>query len=183
MLYNIALFLHVAGAMMLAGAVAAESVCLRDLRKASSMGNTADSLSAYAKASMTGEIGLAVILVPGIYMAVVAWPTAGWVAVGFLALILIGAIGGSMTGKKIRVMKEEAAKTEDMTPEFRKRLLDGSFVLSIRLRTFIILGVVFIMTVKPSLAGSIITLVISIVLGFMPIGPRESQEAEPAVRG
>lgn len=176
MLYLIALFLHVAGALMLAAAVAAEWVCVTSLRKTSTTETATQSLSAYAKASMTGEIALAVILIPGIYMAVVAWRTAAWVAVGFVALIIIGAIGGSMSGKRIRAMKDDAAKLGAMTPEFRKRTLDNSLILSIRLRTFIILGVVFMMTVKPTLAVSIIVLIISIIPGFLPIGPRTNHE-------
>ncbi len=177
MLYLIALFLHVTGALMLAAAVATEWVCLAVLRKSSTSGNAADSLSTYAKASMTGEIGLVIILIPGIYMAAVAWRTAAWVAVGFVALIMIGAIGGAMSGKKIRAMKDDASKLRDITPEFRKRTLDNSLGLSIRLRTFIILGVVFMMTVKPTLAVSLIVLIISVILGFLPIGPRVSPEA------
>ncbi len=176
MLYLIALFLHVTGALMLAGAMAIEWLCVTGLRKAASLDRARESLSVYSKLSMVGGIGMFLILIPGIYMAMIAWPNAAWVAVGFVGIILIGAIGGIMTGKKMRGMKKEAARTVDLTPEFRKRAADNSLVLSIRLRTMLLLGIVYMMTVKPAMIGSIIVMVISIVLGFVPVGPRAASE-------
>lgn len=171
MLYLIALFLHIAGALMLAAAVAIEWLCVIGLRKAESVDRARESLSTYSKLNMVGGIGMFLLLIPGIYMAMIAWPNAAWVAVGFVGLIMIGAIGGVMTGKKMRGMKNDAVVAVDMTPEFRQRAADSSLVLSIRLRTMLLIGIVYIMTVKPTMSGSIIVMVISIVLGFLPIGP------------
>ncbi len=176
MLYLIALFLHVAGALILAAAVAVEWQCVTSMRKAVNLENVRDSLSTYSKVSMIGETALALILIPGIYMAAVAWRSAGWVAIGFLGVILIGAIGGTMTGRKMRQMRKEAGSLDSITPGLRKRTLDNSFVLSIRMRTMILLGIVYMMTVKPPLAGSFVALVVSVVLGFLPIGPRTGRE-------
>ena len=176
MLYLIALFLHVTGVLMLAAAVAIEWLCVIGLRKAATIESARESLSIYSKLSMIGGIGMFLILIPGIYMGVVAWPNTAWVAIGFVGIILIGAIGGFMTGRKMRGMKNDAAGAVDMTPEFRKRTLDNSLVLSIRLRTMLLLGIVYMMTVKTAMTASVIVLVISILLGFFPIGPRAGHE-------
>lgn len=176
MLYLVALFLHVAGALMLAAAVGIEWLCVIGLRNAATVESARGSLSTYSKLGMIGGIGTFLILIPGIYMAAVAWHGAGWVAIGFLGLVLIGAIGGIMTGRKMRKMKNDAGGLRDMTSEFRKRTLDNLLVLSIRLRTMLLIGIVYMMTVKTSMSGSIIVLVISIVLGFLPLGPRASRE-------
>jgi hypothetical protein len=146
------------------------------LRKAATIESVKGSLSTYSKLGMIGGIGMFLILIPGIYMAAVAWHSAGWVAVGLGGTIVIGAVGGIMTGRKMRGMKNDAAGAGDLTPEFRKRTLDNSLVLSIRMRTMLLLGIVYMMTVKPSLTGSVIILVISILLGFLPIGPRRIPE-------
>ena len=176
MLYLIALFLHVTGALMLAAGVAIEWLSVIGLRKAASLDRARESLAIYSKLSMVGGIGMFLILIPGIYLAMIAWPNAAWVAVGFVGIILTGAIGGIMTGKKMRGMKNDAAGVVDMTPEFRKRTLDNSLVLSIRMRTTLLLRIVYMMTIKPTMSGSIIVMVISIVLGFLPIGPRAASE-------
>lgn len=171
MLYLIALFLHVTGALMLAAAVGIEWLCVIGLRKAAAIESARESLSTYTKLSMIGGIGMFLILIPGIYMAVVAWHGAGWVAIGFLGIVLIGAIGGIMTGRKMRMMRNDASGLHDMTPEFKKRTLDNSLVLSIRLRTTLLIGLVYMMTVKTTMTGSAIVLLISIILGFVPVGP------------
>ena len=176
MLYLVALFLHVTGALMLAGAMAIEWLSLIGLRKAASVDRARESLSIYSKLSMVGGIGMFLILIPGIYMGVVAWPNAAWVAIGFVGIILIGAIGGIMNGRKMRTMKEDASGLQDLTPEFRQRAADSSLVLSIRLRTMLLLGIVYMMTVKTAMAASVIVLIVSILLGFFPIGPRAGHE-------
>lgn len=125
---------------------------------------------------MIGGIGMILILVPGIYMMAVVWHNAAWIVIGFIDMVLIGAIGGIMTGRKMGRMKNDAGTSEDVTPELRKRMLDNSLVLSIRLRTFLLLGVVYMMTVKTTMSASVIVLIISILLGFVPIGPRTVSE-------
>lgn len=176
MLYLIALFLHVTGALMLAAAVTIEWLCVIGLRKAVSLDRARESLSTYSKLSMIGGIGTFLVLIPGIYMGVVAWPGAAWVAVGLVGLILIGAIGGIMTGRKMRRMKNDAAGAENLTPEFRRLTLDNSLVLSIRLRTMLVLGIVYMMTVKTAMTASVVVLLISIFLGVLPIGARAGHE-------
>ena len=178
MLYLIALFLHVTGALMLAAAVGIEWLCIGGLRKAATLENAKGALSTYSKLSMTGGIGMFLILIPGVYMAAVAWRDAGWVAIGFLGIVMIGAIGGIMTGRKMRSMKNDAGAAGSVTPELRKRMLDNSLVLSIRLRTFLLLGVVYMMTVKTAMSASVIVLIISILLGFVPIGLRTAPERD-----
>ncbi len=176
MLYLLALFLHVTGSLMLAAAIAIEWLSVVGLRKAASLDRARESLSIYSKLSMVGGIGMFLILIPGIYMAMIAWPNAAWVAVAFVGLIMIGAIGGVMTGKKMRGLKNDASGGENLTPEFKERATDNSLVLSIRLRTTILIGIVYMMTVKPTMSGSIIVMLISIVFGFIPIGPRAAAE-------
>lgn len=176
MLYLIALFLHVTGALMLAAAVAIEWLCVIGLRKAATIESANGSLSAYSKLGTIGGIAMVLILVPGIYMAAVAWRDAGWVAVGFLGIILIGAIGGIMTGRKMRKMRNDAGGLRQMTDEFMKRTTDNSLVLSLKLRTMILVGIVYMMTVKTTMTGSVVVLVISILLGFLPIGPRDTRD-------
>jgi hypothetical protein len=71
--------------------------------------------------------------------------------------------------KKIR----KIIKTNDeSSQELGKLLKNNSMWFSIKLRTAIFLGVIFLMTVKPGLAGSMITMVISILLGSIPLRMR-----------
>ena len=71
MLYLLALFLHVTGSLMLAAAIAIEWLSVVGLRKAASLDRARESLSIYSKLSMVGGIGMFLILIPGIYMAMI----------------------------------------------------------------------------------------------------------------
>ena len=55
-------------------------------------------------------------------------------------------------------------------------LLNNNLLLnSIKIRTTILLGIIFLMTVKPDLTGSIITLSASIITGIIPVKLRSHQ--------
>lgn len=56
--------------------------------------------------------------------------------------------------------------------ELEKLITHNSLWFSIKMRTAIFLGVIFLMTVKPELEGSIITIAISIILGALPLRMR-----------
>jgi hypothetical protein len=172
MLYKIALFLHVTGALMLSAAIAIEWLCIISMRKTVAINRIKESVFIYSKVGIISNIGAFLILIPGIYMMAAVWHDATWGILGFFGLVLIGIIGGSVTGKKMKkIMK--ILKVENSSPqELGKLLKNNSLWFSIKIRTAILLGVIFLMTVKPELAGSIITMVVSIIIGALPFRMR-----------
>lgn len=72
-------------------------------------------------------------------------------------------------------MKENNAHSQ----ELEKLINDNSLWFSIKMRTAIFLGVIFLMTVKPELEGSIITIFVSIILGALPL----RMKYEPSAAG
>jgi hypothetical protein len=169
MLYKIALFLHVTGALMLCSAIAIEWLCIINLRKTDSLDRVKESLFYYSKLGIIGDIAAFLVLIPGIYMMVVVWGKASWGILGLFGLLLIGFIGGTMTGKKMKKIREIIKTENRSSKEVINILKDKSLWISIKLRTTILVGVVFLMTVKPELTGSIITIIVSIILGTLPL--------------
>ncbi|MGF6848983.1 hypothetical protein QFZ51_004218 [Chitinophaga sp. W3I9] len=66
MLYKIALFLHITGALMVCAAIAIEWLCIIHFRKTASMDRIKESLFYYSKVGIMGDIGALLILIPGI---------------------------------------------------------------------------------------------------------------------
>jgi hypothetical protein len=171
-LYKIALFLHVTGALLICAAIAIEWLCIINIRKADTIERIKESLLNYSKVGKIGDLGAILILVPGIYMMVAVWDGARWGIFGFLDLILIGVIGGLVTGRKMKEIRKIIGMENSSLKELEKLVKDNSLWLSIKMRTAILAGVIFLMTVKPGLTGSIITIVISIILGALPLRMR-----------
>ena len=135
-LYSIALFVHVVGAMLLMVLLALEGFTLR-------RGMAATRLN-----RMLGPVSLVAILVPGFYMAAqIGWRP--WTAVGLAAYALIAA-AGAYTGVNVA----------------RGRMSVTAATVSWLARTGIALGVVFDMTVKPEVAGSVAAVVAGVVLAL-----------------
>ena len=169
MLYKIALFLHIIGALMLCAAIAIEWLCIINLKKADTIAAIKASISNYSRLGIIGGLSMALILIPGIYMMVTVWQEAAWIIISFIALILIGVIGGAVSGRKMNKVKK-VLKNEDSGSSKLRELLQGDALwVSIKLRTAIFIGVIFMMTIKTDLPGSILTLCISALAGFLPL--------------
>ena len=54
-----------------------------------------------------------------------------------------------------------------LTDELRRRLHDPVLVTSLRVRVAIVLGVAFLMAVKPAFIASLIVVVLAVALGFL----------------
>jgi hypothetical protein len=169
MLYKIALFLHVTGALLLFAALAIEWLCIANIKKARTIEHIKESVLNYSKAGALGGIAAILILVPGIYMMVTVWNDARWGMGGFLGLILIGQIGNIVIGRKMKKVKTILKTGNGESQALATLLQNKSFWLVAKVRTAIFFGVIFLMTVKPGLEGSIITLAVSILLGALPL--------------
>jgi len=172
MLYKIGLFLHVSGALLLCAAMAVEWLYIIHLRKAGTFERIRDIMHSYASLGKIGGIAMILILIPGFYMTAVAWHDAGWVTTGLGPFILIGLIGGIVTGRKRNKIKKVIKRDNNLSPELRSLLEDSSIRVSMQLRTCIFAGIIFLMTVKPDLTDSIITIVISVIIGVIPLKKR-----------
>jgi hypothetical protein len=171
-MYKIALFLHVTGALLLCAAITIEWVCIINMRKADGDRRLGESLFYFPKVKRMGDIAALLLLIPGIYMMIAVWNDASWAIVGFIGLMFIGAIGGTVTGRKMKKVRA-IIKMKNADPHQLQELLNGNTLwISIQLRTAILLGVIFLMTVKPGLTESILTMVLSIVLGALPLRMR-----------
>lgn len=135
-LYAIALFAHIVGALLVFVLLTIEGLGLR-------FGFP------YARFNQVlGPISGALILIPGLYMMATQWGWAGWIVTGMTAYLVI-AVLGAYTGIGVA----------------RGRVSPRTATVTWLARVGLALGVVFDMTIKPSLPIAVGVALVGAVLG------------------
>lgn len=162
-LYPYALFLHVLGAMALVAFYGIEWVVLARLRQVSTAKRALEALAPFGAGRMLISLSMPAILLSGLYMTWAAWGwIAPWIVTGFAAMLLLGALGGAVTGKHVRgLMASQGADLHVRLPS-----MWSSFVI----RVTVLSGVIFLMCAKPGLVGSIVAMAISLAAGKLLAG-------------
>ena len=169
LLYPLALFLHILGAFGLIAAITLEAIGLRGLRRAVRsedarmwLGISRGLVLRLAPAS------LALILVTGLYMTATTWGPRGWILVALASLVLLAVVGALGTGIRMaRIGPAVGRASGPLSDELKARLRDPLLVTSIRTRLALVLGIVFLMTVKPSVVASLVVIAIAGVIGVL----------------
>ncbi|MGH7549742.1 MAG: hypothetical protein ACREK3_03205 [Gemmatimonadota bacterium] len=182
MLYSIALFLHVMGALGMFIAQGIEWTVLRNLPRATTTAEARRWLGPFLVLRRVYPLSFVAILVTGIYMMAVSWGGAPWIVIGFFGLLALPALG-AMTGRRMRrlgpAIGEARGQIED---SMRARLADPTLWLSLRLRIGLAIGIIFLMTVKPGWIGSLVAIAIFTGLGgLFSIAGRKRTEPGRAV--
>jgi hypothetical protein len=155
-LYSIALFVHVVGAALLFAALTVEGIALRQGARGLLNLNR-----------VIGPISALAVLIPGFYMTATLWGPAPWILGGLVSWLLI-AVVGTVTG--IRLTRTDAE-------------IGPLAATSWWLRTGLAIGVLFLMTVKPGVLGTVLAVVVTALAGAgisLPAWRRVSVEGKPA---
>jgi hypothetical protein len=168
-LYPFALFLHIVGAFGLIASVTLEAVGLRGLRQATE----ADQARTWLAISRRLVIRLApaslgTILVTGLFMTALSWGPKGWIAVALASLVALAVIGAFGTGMRMARLEPAVSQAHGpLTNELRRRLHDPVLVTSLRVRIGIVLGIAFLMTVKPTFIAALAVVVLAAAIGLV----------------
>lgn len=165
--YQASVFLHIVGALGLFAGIAIEWASLANLRRASSSAQIRDWTGLLRTGRKVEGPAAAVLLVSGIYLGV-RWGHATWIVLGLLGLVLIGAIGGVLTGRRAAaIMRSIPTDAGGIPDSLQSRLDDPLLRLSARLRLAIALGVVFLMSVKPDTVVALTVMGGALALGLI----------------
>jgi len=169
MLRLLLLFLHVSGAMTIVAAFGIEGVALALLRRADSPADARGSLASYRFVQPVAGVGMITTLLSGLYLAGAYWGWRGpWFGVALLMIVAMAIIGGVMTGRRVAPLARALSNPADAPRAFAE--LDPvrtRLVASFALRAFLLLGIVFLMTVKPGAGLSVGAALVAAVLGLV----------------
>ena len=164
--YQVVLGLHILGAFGLVASIGMEALVVRGFASAATAEEARPFLGAYQILRFLAPGSLLLILLAGLYMTATVWKWTGWNVVGILALIAIGAIWGTVNGRKMAQIGPAVGRSRGaLTAEVRSMLASRAFRISLWSRIGIVTAVVFIMTLKPGFLASLVIVVVGGALG------------------
>ncbi len=184
-LYTIALFVHVMGALGMFAALGIEWAVAGPLQRAADVAQVRPLITVLRSLRRVAGPSAATILVTGIYM--VAMSSSGrqpWIGLGLLGLVLLALLGGGVTGRRMAAIARDFDAALAKGDSLRFRFEDPVLVVSLRLRTTVATGIVFLMTSKPAAGLALTAMGAAVALGLawsVPVlGRRRSAGAELA---
>lgn len=166
MLFQAAVFLHVATVIGLFIAFGCEWLAISQLKRADNIAVARSWVGATKSLPALALGSLVIILLTGIYLAMVTqlfqmW----WLRISFLVFILLGPVG-AIAGRRLRELRSGKDAATDVA-WFTSRANNGALQAALRLQLTMTLAIVFMMTARPGLVGSIAWSVGSVVVGLL----------------
>lgn len=168
-IYYTVLFIHVVSAIGLFIALAAEGAILFRIRSAQSVEEARFFIRVFQRLRAVAIPSFLGVLVGGMYLASRWGRGISWIPLALGATLLIMLIGGLVTGIRIaRLRKALSSAENDVSIEAPSAMTkDSLLLLSYGLRVGLGLGIVFLMTAKPGLLGSLYALVAGCGAGLL----------------
>ena len=168
-IYNIMLFLHVSGAIGYFIGIGAWLFVLAGLRRAQRVEQVRALTNLVGMTGPLFAISVLLILAAGLYMALTAWSLqTGWVAVALISLVIMAPFGTAIIEPRRRAIGRLAREAPDgpIPESLEGRTHDPVLGTALQTLAALLLGIVFLMTTKPSLTGSIIVMAVALALGL-----------------
>jgi hypothetical protein len=165
--YSIALFLHISALLAAMAASGINHFADSRMLAAQTVGELRQWGMVAGKSGKVFPFALLALFATGAYMVATAWTwDIGWidVAIGGVALLFI--LGGVIGGRGKALGRALGGAPSDPVSAAATQMLRDPIKRSIaNVPTALSIGIVFLMVNKPSLAGSIITLMVAIAVG------------------
>jgi hypothetical protein len=184
-LYNLALFLHIGGVLVFAVVMAIEGIALRGMRSAATGAEARTWMGLMSPLRWLGPTALLLILLPGLYLAANVDSPGGWIGIGLLGFLVILVLGVAVTGRRMMLVGPALGRAQGQLGPSELRLAhDGRLTGSFAVQAWLGLGVVWMMTLKPDAAGSLVVLAVAAAIGlafavFLSMRPEPVSRAQP----
>jgi hypothetical protein len=169
-LYFAARALHILGGLGMFMALGVELAGTAALATAGTADQVRRALAVHRINARLGPFILALVLIPGIYLAM-QWGGPWWTRLSFLALLVILILGGAVSRRRMVALAKSLpagpaspASNEPLSPEIERRVQDPVLRGSLTVRAFLVLGIVVLMTTKPQLGGSLAVMGVALLL-------------------
>ncbi len=167
-LYTVLLFVHVVGVLGYAAGTILSVLGLPALKRAQRVEQARSILALLERVGPLSGISLLFIIATGLYMAATAWGwQTGWIDVTLGTIVLLLARGALMGTRRhaITLLIQEMPDGPLPGP-VTQRIYDPWIGLGTYELVTLLLGVVFLMTVKPGLGVSLLVIGVALVLGL-----------------
>jgi hypothetical protein len=192
-LYTFLIFVHVCSVIGLFVAIGLEATAVYRLGSTSATAVVRENLSTLALLEKVLPGAAALVLISGLSMVLLQWGwRQAWIDSAIAILVLLGVLGPSVTGRRVRRIRRALATREhgdeDLTGAIAPLLGDPVLLAYSTLPPVMGLAIVALMVFKPDWIGCAVVLcaalAIGLVLGQVAVRRRRStrREAETATR-
>jgi len=174
-LHALLVFVHLTGAVSLFLAFGLEWAAISFLRTSGTPQEAETWLRLGRLAPLINGPALGVVILSGGYLASITGAMRqGWIPASLVGIVMIGLLGGIINVPKMRAIRLAIpAGGAKLSTALQNRLLP----ISVRLRTFLALGIVFMMITKQPFAECLLVLLGGLVLGLLLGIPALAQKA------
>ncbi len=168
-IYTLALFVHIVGAIGVFVGVSVWLFAAAALRRTQYIWQVRALTSLIQPSGNLAVVSILLLGVSGFYMARTAWGVeATWIIVATVSFLLLAPFGVFVIDPRLRTLAKAAAAAPDgpLPAALALRTRDPLVGIGLCIYIGVLLGIVFLMTNKPSLVDSIIAMVVATVLGL-----------------
>ncbi len=183
MVYQLALFLHVVGALGYFIVFGLEWSTLLNLQRASRAEEVRQWGGMMGMVRWLGPVSMILILLAGIYMAATAWSGAAWIVAAFVTMVLIAPLGVLSSVRLAAIGRASATVNGPLSQSLNEQLHHPLLRTYLQLRTAMAVGIIFLMTVKPDMLGAVVSIGVAIVAGLVSSLPVWSNRRERVLTG
>jgi uncharacterized membrane protein len=170
-LYTIVLFVHIIGAIGYFLSIGTWLFILVGLRRARHVEEVRALMHVNDLSGPLGAGSAVVLLAAGLYLALSAWSLlTGWILVALISLLLIVPINAALLApRRSALLKQLAREASDgaISLALKQHIHDPVLLRTLQTVVALLLGIVFLMTTKPDLGGSLIVMAVALVLGLL----------------
>jgi small-conductance mechanosensitive channel len=169
-LYRLTLFAHILGMIGFFMALGVYVFGLAALRRARRVEQVRAIGRTIFLTDAVAVVGILLLAATGLTMALTTWNVrTGWIAVAIVSFILIAPIGPLIVERRLQVIEREAKMAEEgpLPDALALRISDPVIGAALAVLIALLLGIVFLMTTKPtSLLDAIISMLIALAAGL-----------------
>lgn len=168
-LYTVVKFLHVVGAIGYFVAVGITFFGLAALQHAQRVEQVRLLAERVKRIAPLFNLSILLLLLAGLYMSATVWGfETGWIDVALVSLLVLVPIAAMLIQSRLRVVAQLAHTAPDgpLTVELRASIHDGILLTTPRTVSVLLVGIVFLMTNKPTLPVALLVMGIALVLGL-----------------
>lgn len=166
-LYRVALFGHILGAVVVVGSGFVLPLIAGGAARAVALSNFREWAAVVLKVSKAAAMSAVLILISGLYMSVAGeWFRQPWVSVSLVLFVINGGLAGGVIDKHWKTILARAQEAGDGPVPSDVRTLTGTPKTHV-VESFMLandLVVVFLMTNKPGLTGTLIAVALGLAL-------------------
>lgn len=170
MLYNVVLFLHILGAVIMFMAISILALSMISLLHAKETEDVKRWSGLAVKTDALFPLSTLIIIVPALYLVFSTWGWGiAWINVSLAALLGTSFLGPVINLRRLKGILAAAEAEADSVPssDLVRKVRDPVLWNSVSVMAMLVFGILFLMAVKLPLVGSLITMAIALVAGLV----------------